>query len=302
MTRKFSRAFTLVELLVVIAIIGILVALLLPAVQAAREAARKSQCLNNLHNLGIAYHNRIGVKKVSNPGGWISNMMAYAEAANPILKCPNDLRKPSQIPLGGSIFVRNQGYSEYGGSHDLPFDSNGARCRTSNNVTLTTPDSFGLEFEDAGDFDYNDLRLLVEPRDDGTVRIKAHSKDAGYTFDLKGPEGNILILDFKPPKEIIIPNTQTSYGGNSRMHKLGKTDSSKKILLLEYQKLVADVIGPNRLDNWDLRHAARHTGMLCALYGDGSTTTLNPEEIDPRIRKFHEDYWRPLGDAKMVLP
>ncbi|MCH2113397.1 MAG: DUF1559 domain-containing protein [Pirellulales bacterium] len=93
------RAFTLVELLVVIAIIGILVALLLPAVQAAREAARRSQCSNNLKQIGIgvlnyyANHQRFPAAGKDYPRGccnstitahysWLHKLLPYIEQQN----------------------------------------------------------------------------------------------------------------------------------------------------------------------------------------------------------------------------
>jgi prepilin-type N-terminal cleavage/methylation domain-containing protein len=134
--RNVSRlGFTLVELLVVIAIIGILVALLLPAIQAAREAARRSQCLNNCRQIGLAIHGYHDSTKELPPSrtntsdgftwaavilpymeettlgnlldlskSYASHPATFREAAIPSFLCPSrDHDRPLSIPKGEPI-------------------------------------------------------------------------------------------------------------------------------------------------------------------------------------------------------
>lgn len=74
------RGFSLIELLVVMAIIAMLIALLLPAVQQARETARRTQCLNNLHNVALAIHSYESGHRVF-PSGWVSSTCPWLEIA-----------------------------------------------------------------------------------------------------------------------------------------------------------------------------------------------------------------------------
>jgi prepilin-type N-terminal cleavage/methylation domain-containing protein len=77
MSGSRARGFTLIELLVVIAIIAILIALLLPAVQQAREAARRSQCKNNLKQMGLAMHNYHSTHNIFPWGVWDDDGMGW---------------------------------------------------------------------------------------------------------------------------------------------------------------------------------------------------------------------------------
>jgi prepilin-type N-terminal cleavage/methylation domain-containing protein/prepilin-type processing-associated H-X9-DG protein len=115
------KAFTLIELLVVIAIIAVLIALLLPAVQAAREAARRAQCVNNLKQIGLAFHNYVssnntfppakiydgtGTGIANDPGGqgWVLCTTAHTMILNYMEQTPLYNAYNFSMPSANSIY------------------------------------------------------------------------------------------------------------------------------------------------------------------------------------------------------
>ncbi len=288
---KTRIGFTLIELLVVIVIVGILVSMLLPAVQQVRESSRRTQCLHRLHNLGLAYHNLATTRPkertvIAEPGNWVKQLLEYSEKSKAIFVCPNDEGIPGLPEYSEfEIFVRNTG-------HGFPFVA-GARCKVSGG-----PEKQIFRFEDSTDYDYNDQVCTITPLNDFQIRILVLSKESSYTHDLRSPQGT-LISNMQKGNSVIADrfSGKTSYGINAHVDRLDLADDGSKILLIEYNKLIADVVLPDGKDNFYEYVPEFHPGgLINVLHAGGHVNSLRVEDIDPTILELNDRWWKPRQD------
>jgi prepilin-type N-terminal cleavage/methylation domain-containing protein/prepilin-type processing-associated H-X9-DG protein len=303
-SNKLNKAgFTLIELLVVIAIIGVIAGLLLPAVMQSRGSARRTLCANNLHNLGIAYQHHIGkIGRGMSAFDWRQSVLPELEDKEEFLLCPDDPRQTMYDVDDFTVYIVNNRRS-------IPLEpgpwcwiGDSDFCQQFADVQVDNPDAYFIGFEDLR---YNtpfDGVVLVEPLAEGGARLThVGGHPHAYRHQLKGPTGELLADPFDKGFVWEVHGVDSSYAGNSRMGRF-QTDG-KKILMLEYMKPVANVVGPYAVGVFDFYDnvAPRHAGMLNVLYVDGHVETTTPQSIDPNNPVIHDNKWCPNIDTQLHM-
>ena len=313
------RAFSLQEVLVVFAVMALFVTLVLPALGLATESARKIACENKLRQIGIAYADySTRFPTGMNANEWMKILLPELDASG--FECPNDRQDRDFTCVEDySVYIVNVNYSimlkdgPWAKVAEAPSfaitepTGNVVDCRTSygdrgqgplQGSSTPVPGGYFVLFEDA--YSWNspwDGILYVQPFNDGnSIRITETGENSHYyTHRLIGPQNEVLLNPLQRGGSIeISADAVTSYGVNGSIKRF--TTDGNKIVATEYNKPIADVVGPAAIGIffWDSDVEPRHLGgTLNVLFGDGHVETKTATDIDPRVPWMHNLYWCP---------
>jgi prepilin-type N-terminal cleavage/methylation domain-containing protein/prepilin-type processing-associated H-X9-DG protein len=295
------RGFSLIEMLVSISVISLLASLLLPAIQSARESSRRSNCANNLKQIGLAcMSNYAKHGRFMSAYDWRQGVLPEMEQSRNHLVCPNDPKEGMFDVEDYTVYIVNNKRSIPLKPGPWCWIGDSDFCQQFAEITVTNPDAYFIGFEDlAYDTPFDGI-VLVEPLPQGGSRLShVGGHPHAYRHQLLDPRGKVLADPFDKGFVWDVHGVESSYAANSRLHRF--QSDANKVLALEYRKPVAHVVGPWAVGTIEYTQdvAARHRGMVNVVFGDGRVEARRAEDLDPGVGAIHDREWCPHIDSAL---